>query len=705
MVHGILLFFGLFNNLAIFIVLIAVYSSINSAVKRERDLLRQLLVGVSFGALAIICMQVKIPVFEGVVVDQRNAVVILSGAFGGPFAGGISALFAGLYRIKLGGAGVIGGLTGLALSTVAGSLIHYNRSKITTVWQAAVVSLATAVFILPGFLPIKDLQTGFNLMLEMALPYGSAVFIGVFVTGLILVREEYRHIMKCELKDSEERYRDLFESLIDVSMRTDAENRIAIISPSCIGMFGYSPQELIGRYVRDFYRIPDGGQLPMDAFGADGIMENYEAQILRKDGDSVWVSINAKILRDRQGGYAGFEANVRDISQIRKALEEKTQLQERLRQMQKMESVGRLAGGIAHDFNNSLSGIIGSVELLRDENITDEQRRYYENIILSAADRAGELTRKLLAFSRKGTAVFTPVDIASVIRDSVVILQRTLDKQITVEAHFRTDDRWVSGDDALLQNVFINLGINAGHAMPQGGTLSIVVRETELSEEYCDMVPFDIAAGWFLQISVSDTGCGIPPEVLPKIFEPFFTTKEIGKGTGLGLASVYGTMHEHHGAITVYSEVGKGTVFHLYLPMSAREKGGVAEDESALPCGSGTILLVDDEALVRDTAAALLKRQGYEVLLAEDGAKALQMYTEHRAEIRLVILDLIMPVMGGKETFQYLHEADPRLPVIVTTGFSRETDIQMIREMGAVDILAKPFRRREIAEKVARYCI
>ncbi len=702
MIHGTSLFFGLFNNLAIFIVLIAVYGYLNSLFNSRKSILRQTLVGVSFGVIAIICMQVKIPVYEGVVVDQRNAIVVLGGAFGGPLSGVIIAIFAGAYRIHLGGMGIWGGCFGLSLAALAGIVIHCQRRNIDTVWKAAVAALATALFLLPGFLPIGSLQIGWNLIRAMALPYGAAIFVGMFLTGLLLALEEYRHDMKSELTQSEKRYRELFESLIDVSVRMKPDTTITIISPSCEKVFGYGPSELIGRPATDFYQPSSSNEMLLDHVREAGHIDNVEIEIRRKDGRQIWISVNAKTLIDDKGKYAGVEAIIRDISQIKKAIEEKTQLQDNLRQSQKMESIGRLAGGIAHDFNNSLSGIVGGADILRDDGLSAEQRHTYVNLILKAAERAGDLTKKLLAFSRKADKVNKPVDIAAVISDTVAMLRRTIEKKITINSKFLTASTWVMGDSALLQNVFLNLGINAGHAMPEGGSLSFTVDTVELSEEYCSVSAFEITSGKYLEISVSDTGSGMAPEVLSRLFEPFFTTKEPGKGTGLGLAAVYGTIQDHRGAITVSSEVGRGTVFCIHLPSSASAPEQ-AKPEPQAPRGSGTILLIDDEDLVRTTASMILSQLGYKILAAENGRRGLSLYHEHCSEIRLVIIDMVMPVMGGRETFEALHEKDPALPVIITTGFSGEKDLQALLGKGVAGILHKPFRKLEIAEMAAKF--
>ena len=666
MIHGIDLFFGLFNNLAIFIVLIAVYSLLDSAFKSRKSIARQAVVGISFGIITLICMQVKIPVSEGVVVDQRNAIVILGGAFGGPVAGFIAAIFAGVYRVHLGGIGVVGGCLGLVLSAIAGSIIHSNRSRIDSVAKAALVSFVAAIFILPGFLPIGSLQNGLILMRAMALPYGLALFVGVFLTGLLLALEEYRHDIKVELSRSEKRYRELFESLLDVSIHTDANCMITIISPSCEKMFGYQPSELIGTSVIDYYKDPQVQAGLINILQEQGRGENYEAEIRKKDGEYLWVSINAGVNLNDNGENTGYRATVRDISQMKRTLEEKEQLQQKIVQIEKMESIGTLAGGIAHDVNNALAGIIGGAEMLGYDGITQAQKKKFMHIVLSSAEKAAELTKKLLTFSRKGAKEMRVVDVVNIINDTVLILRRTIDRKITVSSELLTVNTRVWGDDALLQNMLLNLGINAGHAMPDGGKLTITVDERELNRDYCEESPFELTCGIFLRIAVADTGCGIEPEIITQIFEPFFTTKEPGKGTGLGLAAAYGTVLDHHGAISVSSETGKGTVFEILIPLTMENTKDNAGEE-VIPEGSGTILLIDDEDLVCDTVSSLLSGLGYDVLIANDGKKGLELFEQRRDAIQLVILDMIMPVMGGRQMFNALIAVDPAVRVIVAT--------------------------------------
>lgn len=366
------------------------------------------------------------------------------------------------------------------------------------------------------------------------------------------------------------------------------------------------------------------------------------------------------------------------------------ELQEELAHSRRLDAVGQLAGGIAHDFNNMLAGIVGGAELIKREVKGNDRVLRFADTILQSGMRAGELSKKLLAFARKGTIASTPVSLQDILKETFAILEHSLDKQILLSQSIQTDNTMVEGDSIQLQNALINLGINAGHAMPDGGELVYTIKKAGLDETYCRNSPFEITPGDFLQIEVSDTGVGMAPKILKKIFEPFFTTREAGKGSGLGLAAVYGTIQQHRGAITVQSEVGRGTTFWIYLPLSdKKEKTEVNEDTPTR--GSGTILVIDDEALLRTSASAILKGLGYKVILAEDGAEGLEIYRKEQQAIDLVLMDMIMPHMNGKECFYAMKEISPEVKVVLSSGFSQEEDVNDLKRDGLQGFIKKPY--------------
>ncbi len=427
---------------------------------------------------------------------------------------------------------------------------------------------------------------------------------------------------------------------------------------------------------------------------------DVEFRFKHKNGSWIWIQGRGRIVEhDEKGAPRRMIGTHTDITERRRAEEEKEKLQFQLIQAQKMEAIGQLAGGVAHDFNNLLGGIIGAGELMRIKgNLSGEQNEYL-SMILAASESAGKLTQKLLAFSRKGAKASTTIDCAKVIQDTSEILKHTLDKNIMIIVENKAENTSLVGDDSLLQNALINIGINASHAMPQGGTLTFTLKNIDLDKTYCDASPFEIKPGAYLEISIRDTGCGMPPEILSHIFEPFFTTKEKGKGTGLGLAMVYGAVQKHGGAVSAYSEVGIGTVFHLYLPVSL-DSFPLKTASETLPRGSETVLLIDDEELIRMTARRMLESLGYTVLLAPDGREGVRLFAEKKESIDLIILDMIMPHMGGREAFEQLKKIDPGIPLIIASGFAKEEDVEWLKEQGLSGFLQKPFRSAELASTV-----
>ena len=379
---------------------------------------------------------------------------------------------------------------------------------------------------------------------------------------------------------------------------------------------------------------------------------------------------------------------------------EQKKLEDQLRQTQKMDVIGQLAGGIAHDFNNMLTAILGSTELMAKHVTNDPGAEKLLVNIQKAAMRSAELTGQLLAFSRKEKKNLVKLCAETTINDVISLLERTIGKNITLKTRFRARNSCIIGDPAPLQNALLNLGVNARDAMPEGGVITFATANVELNSGYCEASVFNIAPGPYIEISVSDTGTGMTKDIIRRAFEPFFTTKGIGKGTGLGLAAVYGTITDHSGCVTVYSEPGTGTVFKLYFPLSGNKKLPVSECEE-LVHGSGGILLVDDEEILREVGQTQLENLGYRVYLAENGEQALEVYAREKDNISLVILDMIMPGMGGRETLVRLRESYPDIRVLISSGFSQEETVNELESLGAKGFLQKPYIRQELCKAIA----
>ncbi len=414
--------------------------------------------------------------------------------------------------------------------------------------------------------------------------------------------------------------------------------------------------------------------------------------LVGSDGQRGWLELHAFPLFDQDGNLKGVIEYVRDIS-------ERKFLEERFIQAQKMESIGLLAGGIAHDFNNILGGILGYASWLKTNINPDHPFFRPVDTIEKSASRAAELTAQLLAFARGGKYDIRPSSLNSVISESLKILAGTLDKSIAIETHLNDSLPTVEIDIGQIQQVLMNLCVNARDAMPGGGCLTIQSSVTRLSESDARNQP-EAKSGWFAVLSVSDTGVGMSESIKRRIFEPFFTTKEKGKGTGLGLAMVYGVVKNHGGFINVYSEAGHGSTFKIYLPLSGKPEVMESVSDAEMAGGHEVILVIDDEEVIRQVAADILGSYGYRVRVAADGAEGVAIFKREPGVIDMVLLDMIMPRQGGRETFLQLQKIDPAVRVLFSTGYSQNEKVNEIMDLGIRGFIQKPYQVRELLAKV-----
>jgi nitrogen-specific signal transduction histidine kinase/CheY-like chemotaxis protein len=413
--------------------------------------------------------------------------------------------------------------------------------------------------------------------------------------------------------------------------------------------------------------------------------------MVRRNGSTFQGEVSASLVTFR--GKPVIQGVFKDVT-------EHDRLQKQLQQAQKMEAIGTLAGGVAHDFNNLIQAISGYTELLlmtKDEEDSDYRRL---KSIERSIGRAGELTKQLLIFSRKVETQLQPTNLNQEVTNVTSLLKRTIPKMIHIDVHLSDDLNIIRADPVQIEQVLINLAINARDAMPEGGTLTIETRNAILDEEYSNTHPGS-KPGSYVLLTVSDTGYGMDKDTQDRIFDPFYTTKDIGKGTGLGLAMVYGIVKSHGGYIMCYSEVGRGTVFKIYIPqMDPLVEGALAQSLEEPRGGYETLLLVDDEDPVRDFAEQILSRYGYTVITAASGEKALDVYLQKKGEIDLVILDLIMPGMGGRKCLEKLLDINERVKIIIASGYSLEGFAKETVEMGARSFLNKPYESRTILRAV-----
>ncbi len=375
-------------------------------------------------------------------------------------------------------------------------------------------------------------------------------------------------------------------------------------------------------------------------------------------------------------------------------------LETQLRHMQKMEAVGTLAGGVAHDFNNLLTAILAYAEDLQLISEPGDEVHEAAVVIENAGTRAAELTQKLLGFARQGKLRIEPVDLHQLIQDVVAVLSRTIDRRITISQSLAPESLVIQGDASQLQQVLLNLGINARDAMPEGGELQFETEMLARREGEAKGTANGGGSG-HVRVSVRDTGTGIPIEIRERIFEPFFTTKEQGKGSGMGLAMVYGIVESHGGRVEVESTVGQGSTFRVVLPLPEKRARDVGKRGTTRAPRGERILVVDDEQIIRDLAARLLTRLGYEVLVAEDGAAGVEVYRERWQEVDLVIVDLVMPKMNGRDCFRRLKEINPEVKALLSSGYALQADVRALLSEGMIGVVKKPYAGLDISEAVA----
>jgi len=820
MLFGSDLFYGMFNNLAIFIVMVFAYGLFIAAFPQDSSPRGRLILGLCFGVFALIAMHARIPASEGVIVDQRNAITALSGAFGGPVSAVVTAVMAGSYRIYLGGSGALSGAVGVGLGAIAGIGMYYLRVPRRGVGAIAAGALASTHVILPGFLVYIDLATGWALLKAVYLPFGTAIFLGIFFGTLLLSREQRRHAVETALKASEDRFRDFAESASDWFWETDARHRLAFISTGtgekAAGAFDLIAEVGGPDEAEDRRRLLDIMETRADFRG-------FLYRRVRAEGEIRFLSISGKPMTGRRGTFLGYRGTATDVTEqvaadarlrereeryrsviataqdgfwatdmagrlievndayvrrsgysrdallsmsiadievmdspaevaariaaLRKErtaffatrhrardgevwdveasvscvdieggrlfcflrdISERTAMERQLVQAQKMEAVGQLSGGIAHDFNNLLNVVSLNAGLLQMAVADNPGAQKFVDATMASVSRGAELTRKLLSFARAEMHDTRRVSVNQFVRGMEGLIARSLTPAIRVETALAEDVWPVDINPGDFEDAILNLALNARDAMPAGGTLVIETANKVIDDGYVQRNPGG-RAGDFVMIAVSDTGTGMSRAVLDKAFEPFFTTKEEGRGSGLGLSMVYGFVRRSGGHAKIYSEVGQGTTVRLHLPRAEGEAGSAGPDAATAepPRGTETILVVDDEAALVQSAEAILASLGYATLAAANGPQALAVLDAH-PEVDLLFSDVIMP--GGMDGYRLAIAARSRRPdlrILLTTGFTRrrETlangDGRLIARLTET-LLGKPYNAAELAFAVRR---
>ena len=502
-----------------------------------------------------------------------------------------------------------------------------------------------------------------------------------------------RKLAEEALRESEERYRTVLEASPDPTIVYDMVGNTVYVNPAFTSIFGWTLEELFGKktdYIPE-ENWPETKAMIHKVLAGESF-SGIETRRYTKQRTAVEVSISAAIYRDRDGNPAGSIHTLRDTT-------ERKRLKAQLQQAQKLEAVGTLAGGIAHDFNNLLMSIQGNVSIMQMG--MESTHPYYDRLknIEKQVQSGARLTSQLLGYARKGRYEVKPTNLNQLVRETCDTFGRTR-KEITIHQELAEDLFAIEADSGQIELVLLNLFVNAADAMPGGGNLTLKTMNTTHRDMKGKL--YHPKPGNYILLTVTDTGTGMDKDTIQRIFDPFFTTKERGRGTGFGLASAYGIIKGHGGYVDVESEKGHGTIFRIYLPASERKVQTSVKQNGSIVKGTETVLLVDDEEPIRQVGQEILEAMGYRVLVARHGAEAVDLYAKSQEEIDLVILDMVMPNMGGGETYDRMKEMSPDIKVLLSSGFSVDGEASDILRRGCNGFIQKPFTVKELSAKIRK---
>jgi PAS domain S-box-containing protein len=518
-----------------------------------------------------------------------------------------------------------------------------------------------------------------------------------------------RDVFRKKFETSEERYRYLVQHSPDIIFTLGAKGEFLFVNDTVESLLGYESSSLQGK---DFSTIVHGDDMEkVRAFFeaarkgkplSDCMEVRLRCRTSRANGDDcstveLRASAMAEVSVEESGKIHGIYGVARDITERRRTEEEKKLLEAQLRQAQKMEAIGTLAGGIAHDFNNLLMAIQGNASLMLFD--LDQRHEHFERLrnIEKLVDSGSRLTAQLLGYARKGRYEVRPIDLNLLVKDACETFNRTK-KEIRIIHHFDKNLASIEADGGQIEQVLMNLLVNAADAMRGGG--KITVRTSNTTHEDMKGKLYNPKPGKYVLLAVSDTGVGMDEKTQERIFEPFFTTKEMGRGTGLGLASTYGIIKGHGGFIDVESQPGKGATFYIYLPASTKKVPKAHRSRERIVPGQETVLLIDDEDMVLEIGRALLETMGYQVITAKDGEEAISLYERQGSGIDLVLLDVVMPGLGGGDVYDRLKTMNPDMKCLLLSGYSIDGEATEILQRGCDGFIQKPFKLRDLSKSI-----
>ncbi len=694
---------GVARNAALLLALVLTFELVSRRVPRTAHPLWEVLRGVILGAIGVAIIAASFRLEEGIVFDTRSVLLGVSGLFFGTIPTVIAMAMTAVYRLHQGGTVAVVGVLGILASggigiawrrVRKGPLARVDWRELYGLGIVVHVAMLLIMLLLPW-------ETALDVLARISLPVLVIYPVATVLLGLLLVDRLEREETLRALTVSEERYRTLFENQHAVMFIVDPEDLSVVdANPAAARFYGWSRDELRSMTVADLNTL----SVPEIRAEIDRARHHERPYFLFRhrlaDGSIRDVQVFSGPVEI--GGRQLLYSIVHDISEQRKAEEERERLQSQLIQAQKMESVGRLAGGVAHDFNNMLAVILGRTELALDVLGPDTEVRTELEEVRTAATRSADLTRQLLAFAREQVVAPKVIDLNETVARTLKMLERLIGEDMDLAWHPGRGLWPVKVDPVQIDQILANLMVNARDAISGVGLITIRTANVPVTADDAVVVS-DAEPGDYVLLEVSDDGHGIPEEVRERIFDPFFTTKGPGQGTGLGLATVYGIVRQNGGFIGLSSEPGRGTSFRIHLPRASGDVFTRAEAPGTGPGqagGSATILVVEDQPAVLELAATILRRNGYTVLEAETPADALDLAARHASPIHLLLTDVVMPDMNGVQLAEQLETIHPGIAVLFMSGYTADVIAHRGVLKEGIEFLEKPFSVTQLAGKV-----
>jgi PAS domain S-box-containing protein len=690
-------FSGLLNNAALMLILCVIYDTFG-VYAIQKKALRDYLTGVLFGLTTIIVMLNPWSLQPGVFFDTRWVLLSLCGLFFGLIPTAIAVIIAGAFRLYQGGPGGTVGTIVIVVTACVGLAWRYWKVKYHKPlgWMQLYVfgvlvqlAMLSCMFLMPAGMRLPIIKT-------VGPPILTIYPFLTLLIGLILKRHEERRDIEKEIFQRKSEFEAIFKSITDAIVFVDKERKAVMINPSFTKIFGYKIEELLGQTTQIIYANPEEFTKQGEVRYSEEVIINkpvYEIEYRRKDGTVFPAETLGAQVRDSKGQIIGFLGVIRDITPKKEIEKEKAELENKLRQAYKMEAIGTMAGGIAHDFNNILAVILGNADLALNKTAEGSSARNNINQILAASKRAKDLVGQILAFTRQTDKKTEPLNIVQAVDDSLKLLSAVLPSSIEVHKKYELDEGVILIDPTQFHQVMINICTNAAQSMHDKGTLKVGLKEVNLDDKQ---------HGLYIRFSVGDTGAGIAQANIDKIFDPFFTTKEEGHGTGMGLSVVQGIVVNHGGFLTLDTKPGEGSTFHLFFPKIEEQPIEKTTASEILPTGNESILVVDDESALVNMLSNLLEGFGYTVTGLTSSSEALKVFKSRQNDFDLVITDMSMPELTGKELSVELLKIRADIPIILCTGYSSHISKDEAQKLGIREFFMKPLDIRQLATTVRK---